>query len=134
MITTTPWQQLNLLPKKPTSSQPPYDPLDQYRKLHKKTMQKYAGSTLRFTMPTKAVLRLLAEQPEGVGIYGYHLMGRLTLGPSTVYPMLHRLEHFGWIEGWWVFATEDNQKLGKPRRYYELTSYGRARCQEKGII
>ena len=66
------------------------------------------------------VLREIASEPKhGYGIvmairraYGVYL------GPSTMYPLLHRLEKKGYIESEWDITNE------KPRKVYTLTREG----------
>jgi PadR family transcriptional regulator, regulatory protein PadR len=46
--------------------------------------------------------------------------GTLTFHVASLYPMLHRLESRGWIQGRWV------EKPGqRRRRYYKMTAQGR---------
>ncbi len=73
-----------------------------------------------------AVLKLL-ERGE---MYGYEIAealsrrtdGLLTMGRSTLYPMLYNLEAKGLIEARW-----DETEGRRPRKYYGLTADGRAR-------
>ena len=45
--------------------------------------------------------------------------GRLQFNPSTLYPVLYRMENRGWIRGRWV------EKAGERRRcFYDLTREG----------
>ena len=47
--------------------------------------------------------------------------GVLTFHVATLYPLLYRMEHRGWIAGRWV------EKAGeRRRRFYRLTPAGRA--------
>ncbi|KYH41740.1 MAG: putative transcriptional regulator [Candidatus Bathyarchaeota archaeon B26-2] len=68
------------------------------------------------------ILWLLRQAP----LHGYGLMkelSRLTgrnLGPSIVYPFLHRLEENDLVESIWV------RHEGRSRRYYSLTKKGEA--------
>jgi PadR family transcriptional regulator PadR len=72
-----------------------------------------------------AVLKLL-ERGE---MYGYEIAealtartdGLLTMGQSTLYPMLYNLEAKGLIEARWDEAG------ARPRKYYRLTADGRTR-------
>jgi PadR family transcriptional regulator len=71
-----------------------------------------------------AVLTLL-ERGE---MYGYELVealerdsgGLLTLGQSTVYPLLYNLEGKGHVEAVWRIAPN-----GRRRKYYRATATGR---------
>ncbi len=62
--------------------------------------------------------------------YGYSLVKQLTfsgvieLKEGTIYPILARLAKDGLVQTKWV---ESNQ--GPPRKYYTLTSAGRAMCE-----
>jgi PadR family transcriptional regulator PadR len=82
---------------------------------------------MRGAGPT-AVLRLLSRRE----MYGYELVealskqtdGVLTMGQSTLYPMLYNLEAKGLIEAEWRDA--DN---GRERKYYALTGKGKKRLE-----
>lgn len=54
--------------------------------------------------------------------------GALQFHVTSLYPLLHRLEEQGWIEGRWVEKAEQRR-----RRYYSLTKKGRKvlRAQQK---
>ena len=79
---------------------------------------------MRGAGPT-AVLRLL----EGGERYGYELValleertkGVLTMGQSTLYPLLYNLEAKGLI----VARVEAAADSGRPRKYYRLTDKGK---------
>jgi transcriptional regulator len=70
------------------------------------------------------VLSLLEAQPR----HGYDISklievrseGAVTFHVTSLYPLLHRLENQGWIEGKWVEKAEQRR-----RRYYRLTPEGR---------
>src|ERR671927_305340 len=70
------------------------------------------------------VLSLLEAQPR----HGYDISklielrsgGALTFHVTSLYPLLHRLESQGWIDGKWVEKPEQRR-----RRYYQLTAEGR---------
>ena len=70
------------------------------------------------------VLSLLEDQPR----HGYDISkliqirsgGALRYHVTSLYPLLHRLEKQGWIEGRWVERAEQRR-----RRYYRLTAAGR---------
>lgn len=69
------------------------------------------------------VLSLLEDQPR----HGYDISkliqlrsgGALSFHVTSLYPLLHRLEKQGWIEGLWVEKAEQRR-----RRYYKLTARG----------
>ena len=69
------------------------------------------------------ILSLVEDQPR----HGYDLSklietrsgGLLKFRVASLYPLLYRLEHRGWIQGRWV------EKAGqRRRRYYKLTAAG----------
>jgi len=70
------------------------------------------------------VLSLLEDQSR----HGYDISkliqirsgGALRFHVTSLYPLLHRLEKHGWIEGRWVEKAEQRR-----RRYYKLTQQGR---------
>ena len=70
------------------------------------------------------VLSLLEGHPR----HGYEISklieirsdGALRFHVTSLYPLLHRLEKQGWIEGRWVEKAEQRR-----RRYYSLTAQGR---------
>ena len=79
------------------------------------------------------VLSLLEDQPR----HGYDVSkliqlrsgGALRFHVTSLYPLLHRLEKLGWIEGRWV------EKAGqRRRRYYRLTAEGRAVLKEQRSV
>jgi PadR family transcriptional regulator PadR len=71
-----------------------------------------------------AVMHLLARRE----MYGYELVqalardsdGILTMGQSTLYPLLYNLEAKGLIE-----SRAEERSGGRTRRYYSLTADGR---------
>jgi PadR family transcriptional regulator, regulatory protein PadR len=76
---------------------------------------------IRITTQSLKVLGTLvssADQISGADI------GRLTqLASGTLYPILMRLEHAGWIESEW--EDGDPHALGRPRRrFYQITALG----------
>lgn len=76
------------------------------------------------------VLSLLEDQPR----HGYDISklihtrsgGELRFHVTSLYPLLHRLEKQGWIEGRWVEKAEQRR-----RRYYSLTAKGRKALRDK---
>src|SRR2546422_9940858 len=76
------------------------------------------------------VLSLLEDQSR----HGYDISkliqirsgGALRFHVTSLYPLLHRLEKQGWIEGRWVEKAEQRR-----RRYYRLTSEGRKMLRSK---
>jgi len=76
------------------------------------------------------VLSLLEDQPR----HGYDISkliqirsgGALRFHVTSLYPLLHRLEQEGLIDGRWVEKPEQRR-----RRYYQLTPQGRRVLREK---
>ena len=70
---------------------------------------------------------LLLSILAGGDSYGYEIIkqvkrlsaGDLEWSGGMLYPLLHRLEKDGLIEGYWELAEE-----GRPRKYYSLTARG----------
>ena len=83
------------------------------------------GKDLVAASATPLVLAILAEGDS----YGYAIIrrvaelsgGELQWTDGMLYPVLHRLERFGYVEARW--ATADT---GRRRRYYRITSGGTA--------
>jgi PadR family transcriptional regulator, regulatory protein PadR len=76
------------------------------------------------------VLSLLEDQPR----HGYDISklvqirsgGALRFHVTSLYPLLHRLEKEGWLEGRWVEKSQQRR-----RRYYRLTPQGRKAPRSK---
>jgi PadR family transcriptional regulator PadR len=76
------------------------------------------------------VLSLLENQPR----HGYDIAkaieirsgGALRFHVTSLYPLLHRLEKQGWIDGRWVEKADQRR-----RRYYSLTPEGRTVLRSK---
>ena len=76
------------------------------------------------------VLSILEAQPR----HGYDISklielrsgGALSFHVTSLYPLLHRLESQGWIEGKWVEKADQRR-----RRYYRLTPAGRTLLRTK---
>ena len=79
---------------------------------------------------TPLVLAILAEEDS----YGYAILqrvrelsgGRMEWTDGMLYPVLHRLERLGHVEARWEVAES-----GRRRKYYRITSQGRARLAEE---
>ena len=79
---------------------------------------------------TPLVLAILAEEDS----YGYAILqrvrelsgGRMEWTDGMLYPVLHRLERLGHVEARWEAAES-----GRRRKYYRITSQGRARLAEE---
>jgi PadR family transcriptional regulator PadR len=78
---------------------------------------------------TPIVLAILAEGDS----YGYAILkrvrelsgGRMEWTDGMLYPVLHRLERLGLVEARWKVAES-----GRRRKYYRITSRGRAQLAE----
>ena len=78
---------------------------------------------------TPIVLAILAENDS----YGYAILqrvrevsgGRMEWTDGMLYPVLHRLERLGHVEARWEVA-----ETGRKRKYYRITSQGRAQLAE----
>jgi PadR family transcriptional regulator PadR len=62
------------------------------------------------------VARLIEERSEGA----------LRFNAASLYPLLFRMEHAGWIEGKWIEKADSRR-----RRVYKLTPKGRKRLAEQ---
>src|SRR2546423_4166829 len=79
---------------------------------------------------TPIVLAILAEGDS----YGYAIIqrvrelsgGRMEWTDGMLYPVLHRLERLGHVEARWQTA-----ETGRRRKYYRLTSDGRAELMDE---
>jgi DNA-binding PadR family transcriptional regulator len=79
---------------------------------------------------TPIVLAILAEGDS----YGYAILqrvrelsgGRLAWTDGMLYPVLHRLERLGHVEARWEVAES-----GRRRKYYRITSRGRAHLTDE---
>jgi DNA-binding PadR family transcriptional regulator len=79
---------------------------------------------------TPIVLAILAEEDS----YGYAILqrvrelsgGRMDWTDGMLYPVLHRLERQGYIEARWEVAEN-----GRRRKYYGITTAGRAQLAEE---
>jgi PadR family transcriptional regulator, regulatory protein PadR len=79
---------------------------------------------------TPIVLAILAEEDS----YGYAIImrvrelsgGRMEWTDGMLYPVLHRLERLGYVEARWEVAES-----GRRRKYYRITSEGRAQLAEE---
>jgi PadR family transcriptional regulator len=79
---------------------------------------------------TPVVLAILAEEDN----YGYAILqrvrelsgGRMEWTDGMLYPVLHRLERLGHVEARWEVAEN-----GRRRKYYGITSQGRAQLAEE---
>ncbi len=81
----------------------------------------------RLTQQTLKVLgTLMSRQSE---LSGAEIAKLLQLSSGTLYPILYRLEEFGWLDSRWEIG--DPASLGRPRRrYYRITGEGARRVQQ----
>ncbi|MFP5378846.1 MAG: PadR family transcriptional regulator [Vicinamibacteria bacterium] len=88
------------------------------------------GKDLVAASATPLILAIVAE----ADTYGYAILkrvgelsgGRLQWTDGMLYPVLHRLERLGHIEARWETA-----ETGRRRKYYRITSRGRAQLTEE---
>jgi len=82
---------------------------------------------------TLLVLALVADEPR----HGYEIgklieqrsKGAIVFQMASLYPLLYRLEHRGWVEGKWREAKGERR-----RRYYRITAEGRrVLASERGV-
>lgn len=82
---------------------------------------KTIASLLKGTMLEIHVLNLLDEKPT----HGYAIIATIKkrfgvyLGPSTMYPLLNKMEHDGYVTNQWHMSK-------RPRKVYTLTPKGKA--------
>jgi len=84
-----------------------------------------AGATLK-----PLVLSMLSEGPK----YGFQLVyrarqlyqGQVPWTNSKLYPLLHRMEHDGWVESYW-----ESSESGPDRKYYRITPVGKGILETK---
>ena len=58
--------------------------------------------------------------------YGFDLLEQTGLTSGTVYPALERLERLGFARSRWEDAELAHAEKRPPRRYYEITTDGKA--------
>ena len=74
---------------------------------------------MRLTGAFLAVLQYFLESKSDA-IWGLQVCKSTELPSGTVYPILNRLEEYGWIEGVW----DQSDAKGPRRRFYTLTATG----------
>ena len=86
-----------------------------------------SAAKIRLTAVIMDVLDVITSSPPGSPAWGLQLCEQTGYGTSTIYPALDRLMKAGWISD----HGEDPPPADRPkRRYYEITSAGRAAYQE----
>lgn len=79
-------------------------------------------TTPQITGPVLLVLNALANEPSRLR-YGLDLAQETGLKPGTMYPVLARLERYGWVISKWE-DIDPHAEGRRPRRYYQLTPVG----------
>jgi DNA-binding PadR family transcriptional regulator len=82
---------------------------------------------LRMTVGVLAVLGALLDRPD-TELYGLEIVRASGLEPGTIYPILQRLRAAGWVSDRWEDPEPAHTGGRPPRRYYRLTTEGRARA------
>jgi PadR family transcriptional regulator, regulatory protein PadR len=82
----------------------------------------------RMTMQTMAVLGTMLQAPTA-DWYGLELATKVDLKSGTIYPILARLERFGWLSSTWEDAEPSEEKRPR-RRIYKLTGEGERAARE----
>ncbi len=80
-------------------------------------------SAPRMTLQTQLVLRAMLTEPAAER-YGLQLCAETGLPSGTIYPIVARLEHIGWVESRWEDPGEHITEGRPRRRYYRLTDDG----------
>jgi PadR family transcriptional regulator, regulatory protein PadR len=86
-------------------------------------MARPPAEILKGTLPLLVLKTLALEPRHGVGIADRIQQttgGTFQASPGSLFPVLHRLEAEGFIEGEWSVTPE-----GRRARYYRLTNAGR---------
>ena len=81
---------------------------------------------IRLSGPTLRLLKMLIEKPLE-GRSGADISKTLNIGSGTLYPLLQRLEHAGWLKSEWEQINPSD--AGRPRRrFYKLTGEGQTQA------
>lgn len=81
---------------------------------------------LRRSAQTLAVLSALSRSSQGWQ-YGYDLLRETGLKSGTLYPILARLQHGGWLDERWQKASAPGRP---PRHLYRLSRQGKTAARE----
>ena len=81
---------------------------------------------MKITYSTVLVLEALARGYH----YGFDIIDATNLPSGTVYPILRRFEDEGLVTSEWENAETAQREQRPPRRYYALTSAGKALLTE----
>jgi PadR family transcriptional regulator PadR len=85
-------------------------------------------SSPKMTLQTKLVLQLALQDP-GREWYGLQMMAATGLPAGTIYPIVARLERYGWLESRWEDPAEHEAAKRPRRRYYRFTPDGADRAR-----
>jgi PadR family transcriptional regulator PadR len=81
------------------------------------------------TLQTQLVLRAMLAEPASEH-YGLELCADTGLAPGTIYPIVARLEHLGWMTSSWEDPA-GHVAEGRPRRRYcKLTDEGAEQARD----
>jgi PadR family transcriptional regulator PadR len=80
---------------------------------------------VKLTYPTTLVLHALANGFR----HGFDILDATELPSGTVYPILRRLESEAFVSAHWEDVAIAHEEQRPPRRYYELTTAGKAILQ-----
>jgi PadR family transcriptional regulator, regulatory protein PadR len=86
----------------------------------------YPMAKITLSLSATAILQALAHGYQ----YGFDIMDVTGLPSGTVYPALRRLEKSGVVESRWEDETAAHKDQRPARKYYKLTSAGKAALSE----
>src|ERR1700722_11327818 len=91
------------------------------------------AENIRLSAPALRVLKVFVEKPREQRS-GAEISRTASVGAGTLYPLLARLEHAGWLTSEWEMV--DPAEAGRPRRrFYRLTAVGQgAAVKEIGDV
>ena len=81
------------------------------------------------TLQTQLVLRAMLADPAAEH-YGLQLCAETGLPSGTIYPIVIRLEKFGWVVSSWEDPAEHITQGRPRRRYYRLTHEGAEQARD----
>lgn len=85
-------------------------------------------TNLRMTQPTMQVLEVLLREVNK-DVSGADIANETRLFSGTLYPILHRLERYGWVNA--EFEEVDPSEVGRPRRrFYRLKAIAQPVARE----
>jgi len=79
------------------------------------------------SLATLRVLRAFLDEPASEH-YGLDLIECSGVGAGSLYPILSRLEHDGWLAGSWE-QIDEHEEGRRRRRYYRLTAVGEVQAR-----